>query len=179
MFGWCRLATASASRWNRARSCGSCVRPGMQHLESDEAVQAQVPRLVDDRPSRRARASPGRRSQESRGTFRPAARQAPAADPDVGNNESTWASSSRRRLKRSTDLGQQLRAGLTHVLRRAIAFRGSPRPELALVDRPTSRDSPSTVPYLPRLRNVELSRGRSLWFTRSIVVGPEVVQSLR
>ena len=83
----------------------SCVRPGLQHLEGDDAVQAQMPRLVDDRPSRRARASPGRRSRESRGTFRPAARQAPAADPVVGNHESTWASSSRRRLKRSRTSG--------------------------------------------------------------------------
>ena len=42
-----RPATASASRWNRARSCGPAYAPVMQHLEGDEAVEPEVPGLVD------------------------------------------------------------------------------------------------------------------------------------
>ena len=63
--------------------------------------------------------------------------EGPVADPVVGNNESTWASQLANAPQAITDLGQQLRAGPTHLLRCAIAIRGSPRAGFALVDRPT------------------------------------------
>ena len=48
MFGWSRLAAASASARNRARRrrLASCA--GEDHLERDDAVQADLPGLVDD-----------------------------------------------------------------------------------------------------------------------------------
>ena len=48
MCGWSRLATASASAWKRCTSASEASRAGQDHLEGDEAVEADLPGLVDD-----------------------------------------------------------------------------------------------------------------------------------
>ena len=48
MWGWSRLATASASLRNRRASTAVAQDPVAHHLESDEAVQISVPSAVDD-----------------------------------------------------------------------------------------------------------------------------------
>ena len=100
---------------------GSRVRPGTQHLESDEPVQAQVPRLVDDAHP----AAPEHRLDVVAGNLGPL---------PVQRLERSCCRSRRReqrvdlglKLAKApqaiTDLAQQLRAGLTHFLRRAMRF---------------------------------------------------------
>ena len=48
MFGWSRLAAASASRRNRCFSASRGERAGLDHLQGDEAVEAPLAGLVDD-----------------------------------------------------------------------------------------------------------------------------------